>query len=245
MDLLELTNRLALEAAVSGAPYTTVANATGEQARLVAWVQTAWTEFQLERNNWEWLRSSYLERSATRPTLGFSFTTVTGQAVYPLGIGAGTVGIDEDDFASWVPTSFRNYTTTNGVSDEIFLDWTDYDTWRDAYSYGAQQQVTTRNVAIAIAPDNAICLGPYPISGYTVTGDFMRAPSQMEDDDDVPLYLPAQYHMGIVYKAMRDSYGGYELAPDVIERGRKGYTRILRKLQNLRAGIVTAGRALA
>ncbi len=245
MDFLGIVNRIGLECAVSGAPFTTVEDQTGEAQRLVEWANTAWLELQLERNNWEWLRSSYLLRSVTRPNLGFSFTTVTSQAVYPLGTVAGTVGIAEDDFASWVPTSFRNFTTTNGVQDEILLDWVDYDTWRDSYAYGAQQLVQTRNVAIAIAPDNSICLGPYPISGYTVTGDFMRAPSQMEDDDDVPLYLPRQYHMGIVYKAMRDSYGGYELAPDVIERGTKGYTRILRRLENLRAGIVTAGRTLA
>ncbi len=245
MNFLKIVNRIYQECAVSGGPLSTVADQTGEALRIIDWANTAWEELQLERNNWQWLRSSYLLRSVTRPDLGFSFTTVSGQAVYPLGTGAGTIGVEEDDFASWVPTSFRNFTTTNGVQDEIFLDWVEYDVWRDQYAYGAQQLVETRNVAIAIAPDNSICLGPYPISGYTVTGDFMRAPSQMETNDDVPLYLPSQYHMAIVYKAMRDSYGGYELAPDVIERGTRGYTRILRRLENLRAGILTAGRTLA
>ena len=245
MTFLEIVNRIGMECAVSSFPLATVDSQTGEPQRIIEWANTAWLELQLEHNNWQWLRSSYLLRSVSQPALGFSFTTVTGQAVYPLGSGAGTVGVTEANFASWVPTSFRNFVTANGVASEIFLDWVSYDAWRDGYAYAAQQLVETRNVAIAIAPDNSICLGPYPISGYTLSGDYMRAPSQMEEDDDVPLYLPSQYHMGIVYKAMRDSYGGYDLAPEVIERGRKGYMRILRRLENLRVPMITAGRTLA
>lgn len=241
---LDLCQRLCLECAISGT-MTTAENQTGEFQRVAVWIQQAWSELQNERQNWTFMRSSYLLRSASRPDEGVSFATVTGQAVYPLGTGAGTVGVEADNFMDWIPTSFRNNTTGNGGQDEIFLDWVSYDTWRDAYAFGAQRQVQTRNVAIAVGPDNSICLGPYPINLYTLTGDYYRAPSTLVNDDDTPLYLPKQFMMAIVYKAMRDSYGGYENAADVIARGARGYRGMLRQLSNLRGGIITAGRTLA
>lgn len=160
MNLLDLVNRLALECAVSGAPYTTVVGATGEQARLVTWIQQGYQDLQNELPTWMFLRSStFLTGGAGS---GVSFATIAGQAVYPLGTGAGTVGVTAANFASWVPYSFRDQTTTSGVQDQIFLDWVSYDVWRDAYSYGAQQTVETRPVAIAVGPNNSICVGPWP-----------------------------------------------------------------------------------
>lgn len=217
---------------------TDVENQTGEFQRVTTWVNQAWLELQLDRPNWDWLRSSQLLGN------GVSFATVAGQAEYPLGTGAGTVGVAAADFASWVPRSFRDQTTTNGVYDQIPLSWISYDAWRDGYSMGAQQTVQTRPVAIAVGPNNSICVGPWPTATYTLTGDYWRAPSQMEVSADTPTYLPSQYHMAIVYRAMT-YYGGYEAAPEVLQRGDAGYRMIMRRLTNLRGGMITAGRALA
>ena len=79
MDLLDLVNRLALECAVSGAPYSTVVGATGEQARLVTWIQQGYQDLQNELPTWMFLRSStFLTGGAGS---GVSFATVAGQAV--------------------------------------------------------------------------------------------------------------------------------------------------------------------
>lgn len=241
MDFLALCNRMCLEAAVSGAPMTSVVNQTGEFGRITTWINQAWLEIQLERPNWDFMRSSQLLGNGQ----GVSFVTVSGQAQYQLGTGAGTVGVAADSFASWVPRSFRDQTTTSGVQDQIPLDWVSYDAWRDSYSMGALQTVTTRPVAIAVGPNNSICVGPWPTAAYTLTGDYFRAPSQMAVNADTPTNLPAQYHMGIVYRALRDAYGQYEAAPEVYTRGVQGWRRIGRALGNLRGGMVTAGRTLA
>lgn len=227
-----------LECAISGTMTTTV-GATGEFLRVTTWINQAWVDIQTERQTWDFMRSSQLNGG------GVSFATVSGQAIYPLGVGAGTVGVAEADFDSWVVRSFRDQTTASGVQDQIPLSWLSYDAWRDAYAMGALQTVTTRPVAIAVGPKNEICVGPFPTATYTLTGDYYRAPAQMTADADVPTNLPAQYQMAIVWRAMRDAYGQYEAAPEVLSRATTNYRRIDRSLGNRRGGIITAGRALA
>ncbi len=238
MTFLELCQRMILECAISGTMSTTV-NQTGEFLRVTTWVNQAWIDIQTERQTWTFMRSSQLNGG------GVSFATVAGQAIYPLGTGAGTVGVAETAFDSWVPRSFRDQTTTSGVQDQFPLAWITYDAWRDSYAMGAQQTVTTRPAAIAVGPENEICVGPYPTSTYTLTGDYYRAPAAMTADDDTPTNLPAQYQMAIVWRAMRDAYGLYEGAPEVLTRATNNYRRIDRSFGNRRGGIITAGRALA
>ena len=238
MTYLELCQRLILESAISGSMTTTVSQ-TGEFQRVTTWINQAWVDIQTERQTWDFMRSSQLNGG------GVSFATVAGQAIYPLGTGAGTVGVAAASFDNWVPRSFRDQTTTVGVSDQIPLSWISYDDWRDGYSMGAQQTVTTRPVAIAVGPNNEICVGPWPTATYTLTGDYYRAPAEMTADADTPTNLPEQYQMAIVWRAMRDGYGPYEAAVEVIERATNNYRRIDRSLGNRRGGIITAGRALA
>ncbi len=234
---LALTQRLQLEAAVSGT-ITTLANVTGDFLRLKTWIQQGYADYQNERFNWEYLRSSQLLGQ------GVSFQTVSGQAEYPLGLGAGTVGVAEDDFASWIPRSFRDQTTTSGVQDQFPLAVLGYDAWRDTYAMGSMQTVTTRPVAIAVGPNNSICVGPYPTSTYTLTGDFYLSPRLLTTDTDEPTVIPVQFQIGIVWRALW-YYGMYEAAPEVVTRAEKRYRQTCRQLGNLRTYQVTAGRALA
>lgn len=235
---LELCNLMCLDCAISGAPMVSVVNQTGEFQRVTVWINRAYRELQTSRFNWDFLRSSQLEGG------GVSFATISGQAIYPLGTGPGTVGVAANAFGSWVKGSFRDQTTTAGVSDQFMLPWISYDAWRNAYSFGAQQTVTTRPVAIAVSPENAICVGPWPTSTYTLTGDYFMAPLQMEVNGDEPSNIPEEWQMAIVYKAMV-SYGFYESAPEVVARGQQGYRTLTRQLGNLRNPMVSAGRALA
>lgn len=238
MNYLQICNRIILEAAISGGPMTTVVGQTGEFQRVTAWASQGFEDLQNERINWEYLRSSQLLGQ------GVSFATVSGQAVYPLGTGAGTVGVAATDFASWVPRSFRDQTTTAGVQDQIPLAWISYDAWRDGYSMGAMQTVTTRPVAIAVGPNNSICVGPWPTATYTLTGDFYFSPRTMTTDTDTPTVIPVQFQIAIVWRALW-YYGTYEAAPEVVSRAEVRYRQVLRQLGNLRGGRITAGRALA
>ena len=237
MNFLQLGQRLALEAGVSGT-LSTMQNQTGSLGRLVTWINGAWQELQTEHDDWDWMRSSNLLGG------GVSFATVAAQAAYPLGSAAGTTGVPVANFGKWIRDSFRNYTTSVGVSNEMFMDWVPYDTWRDAYMLGAMRLVQTRPVAFAIGPDKSICLGPPPNALYTVTGDYYVAPTSMVQDTDVPALPDAHFHMAIVYKAMM-MYAGYESASEVYQRGDKGYKELLMELEAKRSPEMSFGGTLA
>lgn len=223
MNLLSLVQRLGTECGVSGA-ITTTDGLIGSQARLLNWIGTAWTELQTDHSDWDWMRSSNLLGA------GASFTTVGGQSSYPLGTGASTCGIDPTLFGKWDRETFRNYTTSVGFTNEMFLDYIPYDTYRDSYMLGAMRNVQTRPVAFAIGPDKSICLGPPPNDQYTITGDYFVAPVAMVNDTDVPIGLPLQWHMDIVYRAMM-SYAGYESAPEVFQRGATQHALLLAQME--------------
>jgi len=227
MNYLQLGQRMVAECGVSGT-LSTMSGQVGSLARIVNWIGTAWEALQTEHDDWGFMRASNLLGS------GVSFTTVAGTAYYTLGIGAGTVGVTANNFGKWDRETFRNYTTTVGTSNEMFLDWVPYDTWRDAYMLGAMRSVQTRPVAFAIGPDNSICLGPPPNALYTITGDYFVAPTAMSSDTDTPTGLPVRFHMAIVYKAMQ-YYGSYEAAPEVLQRGQTSYMMLKRRLEALRA----------
>lgn len=52
MTFLELCRRLRQEVGAAGAGPASVSSQSGEYARLVAWIQQAWHEIQLERHRW-------------------------------------------------------------------------------------------------------------------------------------------------------------------------------------------------
>ena len=199
---------------------------TGEAGRMVGWLNAAWNELQTAHDDWEWMRSSQILGG------GVSFAPAFGGYNAPFGTSAGQLGITAAQFGGrWDKFTFRNYVTAAGVSSEIFMDPIDYDTWRDGYFYGALRNARTRPVVIAIAPDKSLCFGPPSDGTYTLTGDYYVSPSAMSSDTDTPTGLPAQFHMLIVYRAMR-KYALYEAATEVLERADYESDRMFRELDS-------------
>lgn len=215
---LYLVQRLAQECGVTSnvqASLTTLEGVTGEAARLRDWIQSAWWDIQAMHQDWKFLR-----RSTT-------FPTIDGQATYtPL-----EAGITVDTFGRWDVDSFRNYLTTGGINGEQFMTFMDYDPWRDLYQLGALRTSKSQPFKLTVTPDNSLGLGPVPLAGYTVLGDYYLAPKELASDLELTT-LP-KYHnpMIIVYVAMRD-YGGFEAASEVYQRADLGYRRLLSKLEN-------------
>lgn len=236
MNRLQLSQRLALECGVSGTLTTTIGQ-VGSLGRIVTWVDQSWLEVQTEKDDWNWMRSSNILGA------GMSFATVAGQASYPLGTGVGTCGVTAATFGKWDRGTFRNYTTTVGISNENYLDDIPFDVFRDSYMYGANRLVQTRPVAVAIGPDKSVCLGPPPNGLYTITGDYFVAPTAMSADTDTPTGLPAQFQIAIIYKAMM-YYGAYESAPEVYQRGAQGWSLILAQLEATNTPMISFGGAL-
>jgi hypothetical protein len=230
----------------------TVVGATGSVGRIVNWINDAWTDIQMDHDDWDWMRCSNILGQ------GVSFPTVAGQPSYPLGLNSsdftsdftsdfnnpGAVGVDVDSFGKWDRETFRCFTTSVGFLNETYLDEIPFDRWRDAYMFGAQRSVQTRPYVIAVGPDQSLCLGPPPNGLYTITGDYFVAPSEMVNDTDVPLGLPTRFHMLIVYRTMM-KYAGYESAPEVYQRGSEENSGMYAQLQAVRAPRMSFGGALA
>jgi hypothetical protein len=212
VNFLEICQRAQRECGIA-TTLTTVVGQSGEHRRFVDWVQDAWNDIQTVHQDWEWLRQSV------------SFVTVNGQATYtPLecGITAGTFGM-------WARDSFRSYETAGGVNTEMTTSYIGYEDWRQLYQLGAHRDTRSRPVQISITPAKSIALAPYPADGYTVTGDYYTAPVVLALDADTPL-LPAQFHMAVVWKACI-SYGAFEAAPEVYQRGELEFKKLMRRLE--------------
>lgn len=227
MNFLELVKRTARECGITVPPLTVLNPSGAEAARLIGWVQDAWNDIQTAHQDWEWMRQSA------------SFQTVDGQPIYtPLecGIAVGTFGM-------WARDTFRCYTTAVGFNDEIEINYTPYESWRTAYQLGALRLTRTRPIEMTITPQKSIGLGPYPNGNYTITGDYYTAPVVLADDTDTPS-CPVQYHMAVVWKACM-SYGAFESAPEVYQRGELEFGKLMRRMTNDRLTEVTFAGALA
>lgn len=243
MNFLQLCQRAIVECGVASNQAATVAlptvvGANGSVGRIVNWVNDAWTDVQMDHDDWDWMRSSNILGA------GIAFTTVPGQASYPLGVGVGKIGVDPELFGKWDRETFRDQTTATGFLNETFLDEIPFDSWRNSYMLGAMRNVQTRPVAIAVGPDQSLNLGPPPNGQYTITGDYFVAPTEMAADTDLPVGLPTRFHMLIVYRTMM-KYGGYESAPEVYQRGSEENAGMYAQLQAVRAPRISFGGALA
>jgi hypothetical protein len=243
MNFLQIAQQAAIQCGVASGSaiqtaLPTVVGATGSLGRIVGWVNDAWTDIEMDHSDWDWMRSSNLLGQ------GVSFQTVAGQASYPLGTGPGTVGVAVEDFGKWDEWSFRDFTTAFGFRNEMFLDQITFDDWRNSYMLGAMRTVQTRPVAIAVGPDQSLCLGPPPNGDYTITGDYFVAPSVMVADTDVPIGLPSRFHMLIVYRVMMKC-AGYESASELYQRGSEENAGMYAQLMAARAPRPSFGGALA
>lgn len=233
MNYLGLVQRLWLESGASGTSPgpSTVVSPTGEDLRLVTWVNAAWQDIQTAHTDWDWMRSSA------------SFPTVASTSVYTLGAAAaGTVGVTVATFGAWARHTGRTYLTSVGTNDEQELGYIPYDLWRDAYLIGSLRSTNTRPTEISISPAKALCLAP-TLAGYTVTMDYFTAPVDLALDADIPS-LPAQFHMAIVWKALM-MYGAYESATEVYDRGELEFGKLMTRMTADRLPEMTHAGALA
>ena len=135
--------------------------------------------------------------------------------------------------AEWKRDTFRCYLTATGAAGEQFLRSPDYDWFRDVYLFGAARTTEGRPIDAAVLPSHGLVLGPVPDSAYTVEGDYYRRAVDLADtgDESDPSFygLPEQFHMILVYGAMR-SFATFEAAPEVYQRADTERRRMLNRL---------------
>ncbi len=225
MSLLQLMQRLHREARISGAAPSTIASPNAETARLLDWINDAWRDIQMLRENWQWMRATC------------SFPTVLGKATY----SAADIGLA--DWGNWTLDTWRSYNTEAGIRGECFMVPREYENWRDIWQFGANRQSFSQPIEFTVTPDKSIGLGPVPLAGYTITGDYFRAPSLLAVETDVPT-LPARFHMAIIWRALVH-YGFSEAAPEVLGRAEKELNRLMRMLTTNQQPMLMLGGALA
>lgn len=214
MTFLELCQATRQDCGVSGTGPSAVTGQVGELKRIVDWVALAWLRIQSLHHDWKFLR------------LSASWTSVAGQAIYTTaecGITAGT-------FSRWIPHTFRTYLTAAGTDGEFHLAQMGYEAWRETWQFNANRNVQSQPWQVAITPDDSVALGPKPLAGYTMTGDYYRAPVRLAAGDDVPA-LPAKHDPYIIVARACMLYGAHESAPEVYALGKEEYTARIASLR--------------
>ncbi len=222
---LQIVQRAHQKCRISGAPPASVLGTQGAEAtRLINWVNEAWVDIQNSEPDWKWLRRST------------SFQTAPGQAIYTVAqTGAQNLGY-------WFLDTFRVYRTSDGLIGENRLFPREYEWWREVHQFGSSRNSVTIPVHVAETPDHGIALGPAPLDGLTVTGDYYAAASEMVNNNDVPA-LPVQYRMAIVYRTMM-FYGASESAQEVFGEGDAEFRRIMNAVRFRELPDICTGGAL-
>lgn len=190
---------------------------TGRLGQIVKWVNAAWLDIQTRSNDWKFMRSS------------FSVSTTASDGKYAITDCTDTVSsaaLTTDGFRDWCRESFKLYLTSAGSGTETDLLFIDYQDWYERYNIG--QQSDSYPNQFTIDHDMGILLAPKPGDIYTLRGEYMKAATALDGDDDTP-ELPAEYRMAIVYRAMM-KYGRYSGATEVFTDGQAEYMRMMREV---------------
>ena len=230
MNFLQIVQALNRETVDSGT-ITTVVSQTGQAGRAVAWCADAWTELQIDRDDWKWMRKS------------FTVNTVSSISAYAYGDCTDTVtSVAIARFSRWYRNTFKCYRQSDGVAAEYPLIWMPWERFRRIYQYGTQTDGKPVHFSQNPSTEKFV-LGPAPDAVYVVSGDYQIGAQILAADADIP-EMPTQYHNLIMYEAMA-KYGGNRIAPEAMVRANSEGGRIRFNLETNQLPMLTHGRALA
>jgi hypothetical protein len=214
MNYLQLAQRVRLEAGLSGNGPASVTGQTGMDSKLCQWVNTAWEEIQLMRNDWR-----------------FNWTT----ASIPVATGAASIspesfGVNVD---VWVDRTISLTPVSGG--DKLYMTETDWPT----FSRYHQTTEQGRPTVFAFAPDKSIRFSKVPEQDYTLTGEYFQTPQLLASNTDVPR-MPERYHMAIVYKALM-MYAAHDDAAATMVDARIRFMEIMNRVESTELPQTIAG----
>lgn len=212
MTFLELCKRARQEAGITGSGPTSVLNQTGQLGLLVDWVAQSWIDIQLMRPNWRFMIEE------------FSFDTVADTRDYL------AADYSITDMNLWDTASFLIYKTATGESDQNRIEYLRYEQWRAAYRTRMNDRGNDRPIAFTLMPNNSVRFEPRPDDVYTIEGDYKRSTQEFSADADVPTNLPDDFHMIIVWQALK-YYAHYENALEVMDEAETNFDNLLHRLE--------------
>lgn len=207
---LTLCQDLRREAGISGSGPTSVVSQSGENARIVNWVNAAWRDIQRKHQEWLWMRAEY------------SFATTPDDYDY----SAAEAGI-ASRFRRWELNAARVYQTSLGVSDQVPLIYMPYEYFRDIYLTGTQ--TAGRPVCFTVGPGLKLLIGPKPNASYTISGEYYRGVQTLAVDADIP-ELPEDFH-DMIWQGALIKYAFYESAPEVLGSAKGAYRQLMFQLE--------------
>lgn len=168
----------------------TLTNQTGRMARIINWVIDAYEQIQIDEKDWLWL------------VAGFEGTAAASTRAHD---GA-ALSISER-FSNWVTNdedgrgTFTLQEPALGREDEAPICEVEYAAFRRTYLVGTASEEVGRPRAFAIDPQGRVVFYPLPDKGYTVRGQYRKAPQTLAVDADVP-EMPAEFHDAIKWRAL-------------------------------------------
>lgn len=206
---------------------STVIGQTGKLKRIVDWASQAWVDIQTLRPDWQFMINE------------FDFNTQAAKRDYT-GTDAGLT-----DLKLWDLRSFFLYDTTIGADDENALPFMLYQYWRDRYKAKLDSRDDTRPVLFTVMQNNSIRFEGRPDGIYRVRGEYKRATQFLTADADQPTSLPIDYHMIIVWQALK-YYASFYNAPEVMDEAETGFDTLLYSLEREQLPLIDLNfRALA
>lgn len=167
---------------------TSVTGLTGRPAKIVNWVNRAYTNIQNSRRDWGWLFAP------------FSDVLIPGSAVYtPQSFNLTRFASWSTDRDWWFPVTL--YDPDIGVADEGNIRRISHELWKTKWDRGDQTN-HTRPIEYAISPRNEIEFGPIPDKAYVIRGQYQKGPQLLANSNDVP-EMPERFHDMIVWEAIR------------------------------------------
>lgn len=159
-----------------------------------------------------WIRQSWIDVQMKRADWDFNWAQheepiQTIYTEYPL----------PNDFRELDPNTVR----IDGRSIDVF-NWREFRNIRE-------RSADSLPIAVSISPAGSIHLDTNPPHNTSMTFEYFRSPQVLVGNTDIPR-IPDRFEMIIVYSAML-SYGYYEAAQEVIERGRLNYDQMLYQME--------------
>ena len=92
------------------------------------------------------------------------------------------------------------------------------------------ERLDDRPQLFTLLPDKTVRFEPRPDKIYTIEGDYRRVGQNFSADNDVPTNLPNDFHMIIIWQALK-YYGFYENAPEVLDEAETNFDNLLFRLE--------------
>ena len=212
MTFLELCQRTAHEGGVEGA-ISSVAAQTGMNRKIVDWVADAWTDLQVMRD-WQFMR-------------GEMNVTLDGRQAYliaalPADVPVNHATLGVTDFKAFaMPLLYASDANGRYTIPLIEISAFREQTMGKDYEFG-------RPTCASVGLGYGLIFDALPTPGTVVQSDYYKRATLLLADEDTPA-MNRDWHMAIVYKALRD-YAEHEESPEIQRRARRKFMGIFNEM---------------